>query len=247
MISHDHYDHLDEKTVRALSDRGVKFLIPLKVKNHFDDWGINNIVEFDWWDSLKIEVDGRSSLIIHCTPAQHFSGRGLNDRDETLWSSWAVLGKNMRFYYGGDTGYFEGFKLIGDRLGPFDLVALPIGAYLDDSEHLKIIHENPEEAIQAYLDLKGKYFVPIHWGTFPLTLHSYDEPRIRLIRKIEQRGPNPENFIIQRHGESKFFKKETDATLSSELNYNTNGNTSGGDITPKISLNSNGINLYFTF
>jgi L-ascorbate metabolism protein UlaG (beta-lactamase superfamily) len=211
LISHDHYDHLDKETVLKLAELGVTFYVPLKVKSHFDDWGIRNVVELDWWDSIN-----HGNLTIYCTSAQHFSGRGLFDRDKTLWSSWAVIGQKTKFYFAGDTGYFDGFKKIGEELGPFDLVAMPIGAYNFDVPHWRIVHTTPEEAVQAYLDVKGKFFVPIHWGTFRLALHPYDEPLALLNKEIEKRNLDKEKFLILKHGETKIWKKHAEHVSTKE-------------------------------
>ena len=126
IISHDHYDHLDKKAISALNDKVEYFITPLKVGQHLRDWGVpeNKITELDWWQSTQIET-----LTITATPSQHFSGRGLFDKDETLWASWAIKGWESNIYFSGDSGYFNGFKEIGDRLGPFDLTFIETGAY----------------------------------------------------------------------------------------------------------------------
>lgn len=175
VISHDHYDHLDLATVRSLlQTQGAPFLVPLGIGEHLRGWGVpdDRIVELDWDERHAI-----GDLRLTCTQSRHFSGRGLR-RNPTLWCSWALTGPRHRVYFGGDTGYTPAFTEIGDRYGPFDITILPIGAY---GEQWPDIHLNPEEALQAHRDLRGDLFLPIHWATFDLALHSWSEPVERLL------------------------------------------------------------------
>jgi L-ascorbate metabolism protein UlaG (beta-lactamase superfamily) len=176
IISHDHYDHLDMETVHFFKDKKTKFLTPLGVGSHLKEWGIQEerISEFDWWET-KI-VDG---LKLVSTPAQHFSGRKGTNGNKTLWGSWIVIGKNQRFYFSGDSGYDVHFKTIGDSYGPFDVTFIENGQY---NEEWREVHVLPQETAQAFLDLKGKKLVPVHWGMFDLSLHSWYEP----IEKLEE-------------------------------------------------------------
>ena len=175
VISHDHYDHLDMRTVRALArTQRAPFVTPLGVGAHLREWGIPaaRIIELDWNDGTRI-----GDLRLVCTPARHFSGRFLS-RSNTLWASWAILGPASRAYFGGDTGYTRSFTEIGAEHGPFDLTLLPIGAY---NKSWPDIHMNPEEAVRAHLDLNGDHagsgvLVPIHWATFRLAPHPWAEP-----------------------------------------------------------------------
>ena len=162
LISHDHYDHLDEPTVRRLAEVfNPTFVVPLGLKSWLADRGITNAVELDWGQSVKLK-----GVTVVCSPAQHGSGRTMVDQGRRLWSSWAVLG-SQRFYFAGDTGYYSHFKDIGDALGPFDLAALPIGSYTP-REIARPVHISPEEALQAWTDLRAARFIGIHWGTFML-------------------------------------------------------------------------------
>src|SRR5664279_3921415 len=174
-ISHDHYDHLDLPTVRSLvSSQTAPFLVPLGIGSHLRGWGVpeNRIVELDW-DEQHVMGD----LTLTCTESRHFSGRGLK-RNPTLWCSWSIAGPRHRVYFGGDTGYTAAFAEIRQRYGPFDITVLPIGAYGDQWPD---IHLNPEEAVAAHQDLGGGLFIPIHWATFDLALHSWAEPVERLL------------------------------------------------------------------
>jgi len=177
LISHDHYDHLDYKTILKLKDKVDKFYVPLSVGAHLEKWGIpsKNIIELNWWDSIDLE-----SLTFVFTPSRHFSGRGLNDRFSTLWGSWIIQGSNNNIFFGGDSGYFPGFKEIGEKYGPFDLAFLECGAY---NENWSEIHMMPEETVQASLDLRSNLLMPIHWGKFNLSLHPWKEPIQRAIDK----------------------------------------------------------------
>src|SRR6185436_18666032 len=182
LISHDHYDHLDEPTVRRLAHTfDPLFVVPLGIKAWLADRGITNAVELNWGESVTVK-----GLTVVCTPAQHGSGRTVIDQGRRLWSSWAVLG-SKRFYFGGDTGYYGHFRETGDALGPFDLAALPIGSYTPRSTS-RAVHLNPEEALQAWEDLRAREFLGIHWGTFMLAREPYDEPPARLAAEVARRG-----------------------------------------------------------
>jgi len=181
IISHDHYDHLDYETILELKDNDIKYIVPLGVGAHLEGWGVakEKITELDWWDKTNVK-----GLEISCTPAQHFSGRGLLNGNSTLWSSWAIKGKDQNTFFSGDSGYGEHYKEIGEKLGPFDVVFLENGAY---SLGWKFVHQLPEEAVQAFIDLKGQKLVPVHWGMFDLALHSWHEPIERVTAEAKKR------------------------------------------------------------
>ena len=172
VISHNHYDHLDLPTLRALALRSpdTRFYVPLGNGDLLRQQGIANVAELDWGQTAAFE-----HVTIHCLPSQHWSKRSLNDDNKALWSSWAVTGSERRFYFAGDTGYFSGFKSIGNHLGPFDLVAVPIGAY-EPLAMMRESHMNPEEAVTAAIDLKASRAVAIHFGTFDLSDEPLAEP-----------------------------------------------------------------------
>lgn len=180
LISHNHYDHLNKWSIKQLKDKTDRFIVPLAVGAQLEKWGVdrNKITELDWWQDFTFHGE----LNITATPAQHFSGRGLTDRDETLWASFVVRGPHHNIFYGGDGGYFEGFKKIGRQYGPFDMTFLECGAYNVDWIH---IHMMPEQTAQAHLDLQGKILHPIHWGTFNLALHPWYEPMQRISRAAD--------------------------------------------------------------
>jgi len=190
LISHDHYDHLDEPTVRRLAAAfNPRFVVPLGFKSWFADRGITNVAELNWGQSVTV-----AGLTVACTPAQHGSGRTPFDQGRRLWASWAVLG-SKRFYFAGDTGYYRHFKQIGDALGPFDLAALPIGSYTP-RELARAVHISPEEALQAWVDLRAEKFMGIHWGTFGLAREPYDEPPRLIAREVARRHFDPESVWI---------------------------------------------------
>ncbi len=175
VISHDHYDHLDVPTVHELvRTQRAPFVVPLGIGAHLRRWGVpeDRIVELDWEESHRF-----GDLELTCTESRHFSGRGLK-RNPTLWCSWVIAGPRHRAYFGGDTGYTAAFSKIGAAHGPFDVTVLPIGAY---GIQWPDIHLDPEEAVRAHDDLGGGLFVPIHWATFDLALHSWAEPVERLV------------------------------------------------------------------
>ena len=197
LISHNHYDHLDESSIEDIMDRNphVKFFVPLRVRDWFEERGIRNVEELDWWEGATV-----NGLKIVCTPAQHFSGRWLNDRNQTLWCSWTVLGKK-KFYFAGDSGYCSHFKNIGKKFGPFDLTLIPMGAY-EPRKLMKSVHMNPEEAVQTFLDLEGKKMLGIHWGTYVMTDEPMDEPPKKLFEAVVQRQLPKENFFASKLGET---------------------------------------------
>jgi len=194
VISHDHYDHLDYDTIRKLAPKAKHFYVPLGVGTHLRSWGIENnkITELDWWQEARLD----DAITLAPTPARHFSGRSLFNRNSTLWASWVILGKKHRVYFSGDTGMFSGFKEIGERYGPFDYTLMHIGAYSDE---WPAVHMTPEEAVQAHVELGGKVFVPIHWGTFRLAFHDWNEPAERLY--IEARKKHLQ-FVMPLAGQS---------------------------------------------
>tara|TARA_Y100001001_G_scaffold119605_1_gene117596 strand:- start:117 stop:1034 length:918 start_codon:yes stop_codon:yes gene_type:complete len=182
IISHDHYDHLDYQAIKVLLKRVDHFFVPLGVKAHLERWGVasTNISELDWYES---EVYRGVRLTL--APARHFSGRGLWDRNSTLWGSWIISSKTLNVYFSGDSGYSDTFKTIGQRYGPFDIAFLENGAYnLDWAQ----IHMMPEEVVQASIDLNARVLFPIHWSKFDLALHPWDEPAIRLTKEARNRA-----------------------------------------------------------
>ena len=200
IISHNHYDHLNKFSILKIKDRVRKFITTLGIAKLLIKWGVSSekIIELDW--NEECEVD--SELSITAAPSQHFSGRSLFDRDETLWASWVIKGLNHKVFYSGDSGYFDGFKTIGEKYGPFDMTFLECGAYNERWHH---IHMFPEETVQAHIDLKGKVLHPIHWGTFNLAFHPWYEPMQRLSAAAEQNNVIITTPIV---GETSVFEGE---------------------------------------
>ena len=182
LISHDHYDHLDMPTIVALSKRDIPFVAPLGVGAHLELWGVapEHIVELDWWEHTQV-----GDLDIHCTPARHASGRGLLDQNRTLWAGYALHGAKHRVYFSGDTGLFPDMKAIGERLGPFDLSMIEVGAY---GQGWPDWHIGPEQAVVAHGWLGGKVLLPIHWGLFDLSSHGWTEPIERVVVAAQAAG-----------------------------------------------------------
>ncbi|MBN2011740.1 MBL fold metallo-hydrolase [candidate division KSB1 bacterium] len=183
IISHNHYDHLNKFSVKFLKDRTKLFITTLGVKPLLVKWGIpaDKIIELDWWDEYQVT----DNLMIAATPSQHFSGRGLFDREKTLWASWVIKATNHRVYFSADSGYWDGFKQIGKKYGPFDINFIECGAY---NEAWYFVHMFPEQTVQAHLDLGGKIVQPIHWGTFNLSLHPWYEPMQRFTKAADSLG-----------------------------------------------------------
>jgi L-ascorbate metabolism protein UlaG (beta-lactamase superfamily) len=199
-ISHDHYDSLDKRTIMALYGRegGQKtiFFVPLGLGSWFKGLGISRVLELDWWDQHR-----EGDLEIIAVPVQHWSKRDLFSRNKTLWAGWIVRSNAFRFLFVGDTGFTPLFKEIGDRFGPFDLSAIPIGAY-EPGWFMGRHHITPEEAVRIHLDVRSKKSVAIHWGTFILTDERLDEPPERLERARREEGLSGADFLVLRHGET---------------------------------------------
>jgi L-ascorbate metabolism protein UlaG (beta-lactamase superfamily) len=176
IISHDHYDHLDYPTIRTLAKTEVPFVTSLGVGAHLEYWGVRaeRITELDWWESHTLASTG---VVLTAAPSQHFSGRGLKDRNATLWSSFAVRSAKHSVFFSGDTGLTTEYRSIRDRLGPFDVVMLEIGAF---HPAWGDIHLGPDHALEAHAMLGG-VFMPVHWGTFALAMHAWDQPAERLL------------------------------------------------------------------
>ncbi len=172
VISHDHYDHLDYPTIRRLAKAAMPIVTSLGVGAHLERWGVapQRIFELDWWESYRLP---RTDLSVTAAPSQHFSGRGLKDRNATLWSSMAIRCGKQAVFFSGDTGLTTEYGRIGERLGPFDLVMLEVGAFHPSWGD---IHLGPGNAIEAHRLLGSGVFLPIHWGTFNLALHAWDQP-----------------------------------------------------------------------
>lgn len=182
IFSHDHYDHLDYGSVQLLKNRVKMFYTPLGVGAHLMEWGVkeNRIVELDWWDEVQFD-----DIRLKCTPAQHFSGRGLSDRGKTLWSGWVIQSDSSNIFFSGDSGYGSHFKEIGEKYGPFDFAMLECGQY---NELWKEIHMMPEQTAQAGLDVRANKIMPIHWGAFKLAMHPWTEPVQRVSKKAKELG-----------------------------------------------------------
>jgi N-acyl-phosphatidylethanolamine-hydrolysing phospholipase D len=195
-LSHDHYDHTDLPSLRALARRGVRFVAGLGMGDLVREVG-GTVTELDWWESASI-----GAVRVTCVPAQHFSGRSVVGSDRRLWAGWVVTGPTRRFYHAGDTGYFAGFREIGARLGPIDLAALPIGAYAPASI-MRFVHLDPEEAVRAAVDVGARRAVAMHWGTFDLTDEPLDEPPRRFHAAATAAGLGPDRAWVLAIGETR--------------------------------------------
>ncbi|MGB1004826.1 MAG: MBL fold metallo-hydrolase, partial [Salibacteraceae bacterium] len=172
----------DYGSIQKLKSKTNMFFVPLGVGAHFMEWGINEsqITEMNWWETNRLD-----NMEFSFTPSRHFSGRGLTDRNTTLWGSWVIKGKNENLFFSGDGGYGPHFKKIGEKFGPFDLALIECGQY---NEKWSQIHMMPEQSAQAGLDLKAMFIMPIHWGAFTLAMHSWTDPVIRIKVKAEELG-----------------------------------------------------------
>jgi L-ascorbate metabolism protein UlaG (beta-lactamase superfamily) len=194
IVSHDHYDHLDYPTIRQLAKLDVPFVTSLGVGAHLEAWGVRSerIVELDWWESHSV---ANTALMLTAAPSQHFSGRGVHDRNSTLWSSFVIRTPRHAVFFSGDTGLTTEYQTIRERLGPFDLVMLEVGAF---HPAWGDIHLGPENALEALALLGGGSFLPVHWGTFNLALHAWDQPAETLLELGSKAGAH---LLMPRLGE----------------------------------------------
>jgi len=195
VVSHDHYDHLDYPTIRQLAKVEAPFVTSLGVGAHLEAWGVrpDRIVELDWWESHTLP---NAELSVTAAPSQHFSGRGLKDRNVTLWSSMIVRSPRHSIFFSGDTGLTTEYRTIRERLGPFDLVMLEVGAF---HPAWGDIHLGPLNALEAFGLLGGGTFLPIHWGTFSLAMHAWDQPAEVLLEQAPRTGAR---LLMPRLGEA---------------------------------------------
>jgi len=198
IISHNHYDHLDAATVKELGNR-PRYFVPLKLREWFRKQGITNVVELDWWQVAEF-----GPVRFHCVPAQHFSARGLGDRNRTLWCGWVMETSRGRIYFAGDSGYFPGFREIGRRLGPMRLAFIPIGAYYPRSA-LKNIHISPAEAVIVHREVGSQQSIGMHWGTFKFGKEPLAEPPLYLQKALKDALIPSEAFMVFKIGETRSY------------------------------------------
>jgi N-acyl-phosphatidylethanolamine-hydrolysing phospholipase D len=201
VVSHNHYDHLDLSSLLRIAERSpaARFLVPLGNGALLRGKGIENVVEFDWGEQLRV-----GAVTVHCLPSQHWSQRGLTDLRRALWASWAVTSSERRFWFGGDTGAFEGFDAIGHALGPFDLAAVPIGAY-EPQAMMRYSHLDPEEAVAAAVALGARRVLGMHFGTFDLSDEPIDEPPRRFRAAGQAAGIAEADVLVLDLGETRRF------------------------------------------
>jgi N-acyl-phosphatidylethanolamine-hydrolysing phospholipase D len=204
VISHNHYDHLDQNSVAMLAEQAggsPRFFVPLGLKDWFARRGIHDVVELDWWERRDFK-----GLEVHFVPVQHWSARTLTDENQTLWGGWVIRHPELSFFFAGDAGYSRDFSDIGERFGGFDLAAIPIGAYAP-RWFMQIMHMDPAEAVRVHHDVKARRSVAIHWGTFAnLTDESLYEPPLRLAEEKKKAGLADDAFFVLRHGETRVLR-----------------------------------------
>ena len=200
LISHNHYDHFDNASIKYLAQRDQpQFIVPLKLAAAVARLGSRTIHELDWQDALTI-----NGIKIVAEPSHHWSARGLFDRNETLWANYVIQHEQFRFLFIGDTGYSDDYAALGEKYGGFELAAIPIGAYAP-RWFMKQAHINPEEAVKIFHDVNARQAVGIHWGVFPLTNEAMDEPPRRLANACAAQGIGEKQFTAWQHGESRYI------------------------------------------
>ena len=204
VISHNHYDHLDQETVgKLVEQRGgsPRFFVPLGLKDWFARRGIQDVVELDWWDNLSYK-----GVELHFVPVQHWSKRTLTDENQTLWGGWVIRHPELSFFFAGDAGYSKDFADIRAKFGGFDLAAIPIGAYAP-RWFMQIMHLDPAEAVRVHQDVNARQSLAIHWGTFSnLTDESLYEPPAKLAEEREKAGLSDKDFFVLKHGETRVLR-----------------------------------------
>ena len=202
VISHNHYDHMDVATLKRLNDAfHPRFFVPLGNKLFLESNGLANVDEMDWWQTIEVNSELRVSL----APADHFSGRSLFDKNKTLWGSFFISFGGHSIYFAGDTAYSPHFKSIRERFGCPDIAFLPIGAY-DPRWFMKVVHANPEEAVQAHLDMGAKLSIGIHFGTFRLTAEKFEQPKLDLAEAVKLKKMSNFEFLTLDEGKAQIFK-----------------------------------------
>ncbi len=202
LISHSHYDHLDRETLQRLSRQQggpPRFLMGLNLRAWATDNDIENVTDHDWGDVVDF-----SGLQFHFVPVQHWSARTPWDRNRTLWGGWVIEHQHRRILFGGDFGYSQDLADLGEQFGGFDLAMIPVGSY-EPRWFMKTMHVNTDEAVQAHLDLRARYSVGMHWGTFRLTDEPLDEPPAKLAESLARAGVSPAEFFLMRHGEMRML------------------------------------------
>uniref|UniRef100_A0A914XK84 Metallo-beta-lactamase domain-containing protein n=1 Tax=Plectus sambesii TaxID=2011161 RepID=A0A914XK84_9BILA len=211
VISHNHYDHLDRSSVHQLEQQfgggkdGLRWFVPMGLKGWMEKNGCRQVEELTWGEKKSITINSKQ-FDVHCVPAQHWSTRTGFDRFKSLWSGWAVVGPQHRFYFTGDTGFCkEEFVKIGRRLGPFDLAAIPLGCY-EPKWFMSPQHIGPEEAVEIHKLVRAKKSIGVHWGTFHMGSHEpYMEPKLLLEEAVKKAGLDKEAFITVHHGETRNY------------------------------------------
>lgn len=214
LLSHNHYDHLDVETLKSISRRfDPVVLLAAGDKQLVASTGLNRLHEFDWWEEIQIQ----SGIKITFTPAQHFSARGLFDRQKSLWGSYMIQSAGRRIYFGGDSGYSNHFSDIKRKLGPPDIAMLGIGAY-EPRWFMKPVHMNPAEAVKAHIDLEAKQSIGMHFGTFHMSAESIDEPPTDLKAALSKEGIPESRLVTLHEGETRAFKIPRNTSRVEHLN-----------------------------
>ncbi|MBZ9791639.1 MBL fold metallo-hydrolase [Rhizobium sp. 3T7] len=203
VISHNHYDHLDIKTLKKLNELfSPRVIVPIGDKALVESIGIKNVQELDWWETVEINAD----IQITFTPTQHSSARILFDKDRSLWGSYFIKNRGRSVYFGGDSGYSTHYTEIKTRLGAPDIALLGIGSYAPRG-FMKPVHMDPAEAVTAHKDLGAKLSIGMHFGTFQLAAEAFDEPQANLKEALEEQGLAQDNFITLHEGETRIYKR----------------------------------------
>lgn len=209
LISHNHRDHVDEYSLQILKNHNPKVCVPLGNKQWFQKRGFNDVVEMTWWDDISLQSGSHAPLKFTCLPAEHWTSRGLFDINKSLWSSWMISSADTNIYFAGDTAYADHFKFIGKAFSSIDIALLPIGPN-EPREFQYEAHTSAEEAVQAFLDLDARHFIPMHWGTFMFGIDSFLTPIQRLLAhwKQQEQALTQRQLWIGKIGQQWSFDKQ---------------------------------------
>ncbi len=214
VISHDHYDHLDEASVKSIAAKfNPLFIVPLGVDAMLRDWGVTNVRALDWWEQVDVATKTGVQVQIHCVPAHHWSKRGMFSANQTLWAGYVIKSGEFGMLFAGDTGYSQDYKAIGAKFPALDMAILPVGSWAP-RWFMQAQHVDPAEAIQIHKDLGAKRSIGVHWGTFDLSTELIDAPRTEVPKALAAAGVSPDDFILLQNGETAMWRPPPVVDLS---------------------------------
>lgn len=220
LVSHDHYDHLDAASVKAIAAKfNPQFIVPLGVDALLREWGVTKVHALDWWESTEVATRTGVNVQLHCVPAHHWSKRGFFGANQTLWAGFVIRSSDFGVYFSGDTGYSEDFKAIGAKFGPLDMAILPLGSWAP-RWFMKPLHIDAAEAVQIHRDVRARRSLGVHWGAFDLATEPIDSARTELPKALAAAGVPADEFVLFQIGETAIWRPEPAADTRGSSRYN---------------------------